>query len=546
MTAQGFSIPPPTIGKKDYDNGLFRYGYYNRLYTTAYKVGPVPTVPNKLTYYSIVPNPDLAKNANVSYNSVTFEDAFDNATRRLYYWRSAVAPTITSSVDVTRGTQYPSPLVPPATFQFPQTTFGLPTVPGETFHLYGGGQIISSKKEEYTFANIFNLVNSDNVSQVTYYEITENNVGVTNNFKLKFVSSDRILKTSKYYFKDDTDKPSEYADVDNIGRDFVPTNERELILRHRGYYEPKSNEVISFWVREDELFTSHFKKDFVLKNTRINNLTTLSGVIRNMFYNKVADNEVLKISRGSSYKSLYPFVGEVAVNNGNHFVIKSTWDDKYYRKYSSTQDFSLVPGIEDMKEFKSFLGSKVMNVPVTFDIQEFTDEEVTYQIINPGTSIGVSQLGRSGAVGDATKQIDQDANKPQLVIKLNLEKRLLRKLIDDLLNPDYEDEFLRLLSLSPSELNTLTVAEINQLKIDYFTSNIIPLYEVGELNLWLNTNEGYPILDTTLSEVNKKSLGYVIDKNCSSQQNKKLQYTITKILDLYGRLTIELKAKNHL
>jgi len=515
-----------TIKKDDIVNGYYKFGYYNRIYTTSYK----PTSPPNLTYYSIVVNPDLSQTANVDYNKVTFYNSYSTLPapfgRKPVYMRTAISPVISSATDGTVGTTYTytMPAVP-----FPNTVTN--PIPGETFHLYGGAQIIDSKKLEYTFSQIVKLINSDNTIQVEYSEISETYVGPAKNYKLRFVSFDRIAKSNKYYFSDDTDKPTEYANYPNIGRDFVLTPERETVFRHRGLFEPKTNEILSFWVREDELFTSHYKKDYVLKNTRINNLNGLSGIIRNLVYNKVADAEVLKISQGSSYKSLYPYINEIAIDKGDQLIIQSTWDDKYYKKYTSTTDYTLVAGIKDMTEFKSFLASKVMNVPKSFDIQEFTSDEIKYQVIKPGTDIGVDSLSKGGTISDTRKQINQDGNKPQLVITLDLAKRLLRQFKEDLLNPLYEDEFLRLTTLSPIELSSLTPAEIETLKNEYFTKNIIPLYQVGELNLWLNTNEGFPVLDLTLSEVTKKTLGYTIDKNCLTQQNKNLQYTITKNLD---------------
>lgn len=512
-----------TIKKDDIINGYYKFGYYNRIYTTAYK--PIPT---NLNYFSIVVNPDLNQTSNVDYDKVTFYNSFDTSAapngRKPVFMRTAISDPINSTVDGTKGTTYTCPPVP-----FPSVV--LDPTPGETFHLYGGGQIIDRKKLEYTFSQIVNLTNTDNTIQVEYSEITETYVGPSTNYKLRFVSFDKIEKNNKYYFADDTDKPSEYANYSNIGREFVLTPEHETVFRHRGLFEPKTNEILSFWVREDELFTSHHKKDYVLKNTRINNLSGLSGIIRNLAYNKVSDAEVLKISQGSSYKSLYPYVNEIAINRGDQSIIQSTWDDKYYRKYTSTTDYTFVAGIKDMTEFKSFLASKVMNVPKSFDIQEFTSDEITFEVIKPGTDIGVDSLSKGGSISDVRKQITQDGNKPQLVITLDLAKRLLRQFKEDLLNPLNEDEFLRLTTLTPVELSSLSPAEIETLKNEYFTTNIIPLYQVSELNLWLNTNEGFPILDLTLSEVSKKLLKYNIDKNCLTQQNKKLQYTITKNLD---------------
>jgi hypothetical protein len=507
-----------TIQNNDYLT-YYKYGYYNRIYTTSFRLSGTNVI-----MYSITARPDLDATATVLYNNITFNNAYDATAKKLFYISSRIevpSPTATPIGDAIKGVSY-TPIVG----QFPTTQPNC--VPGETFHLYGGNQIIDSKKQTYSFASIVRLINSDDNILTKYYKINDNYVGETNDYKLRFVSFDRIDKVSKYYFEDDTDKPDEYLEVDNIGRNLVKTGEIETIFRHRGFYEPKSNEVVSFWVREDEVFTSHFKKDFLLKNTRINNLSGISAVIRNIFYNKVSDREVLQISRSSSYKSLYPFIDEVSIDNGNQLAILSTWDDKYYRKYSSTTDSFLIAGINDMTEFKSWLASKVMNVPKSYEFNAFIDNELEFEQIESGTTIGVDLLSSGGT----NNQSLQDANKPKVIIKLNLEDRLLRQMKEDLLDPNNEDEFLRLLSLSPIELSSLSPAQIDSLKTEYFKQNIIPLYEVSEVNLWSNqVTEGLPLVDPSLSEINKVTLGYKIDKNCLTQSNNILQYSITKTLD---------------
>jgi hypothetical protein len=181
-----------------------------------------------------------------------------------------------------------------------------------------------------------------------------------------------------------------------------------------------------------------------------------------------------------------------------------------------------------MTEFKSWLASKVMNVPKSYEFNAFIDNELEFKQIESGTTIGVDLLSSGGT----NNQSLQDANKPKVIIKLNLEDRLLRQMKEDLLDPNNEDEFLRLLSLSPIELSSLSPAQIDSLKTEYFKQNIIPLYEVSEVNLWSNqVTEGLPLVDPSLSEINKVTLGYKIDKNCLTQSNNILQYSITKTLD---------------
>ena len=161
-------------------------------------------------------------------------------------------------------------------------------------------------------------------------------------------------------------------------------------MRHRGYYEPKARDIITFGVREDNSVNFHFEKDFLLSNTRINSVSALSGIVKNYGINKVATSgEVLKIARGSSYESLYPLIGEVAVDSWTRFSLDSSWDNKFYRDYSSTTSYTEVEGILDMKEFKTFMASKAMNIPKSHEMHTFNDAEATFSLTPPAVSIGL-------------------------------------------------------------------------------------------------------------------------------------------------------------
>jgi hypothetical protein len=397
-----------------------------------------------------------------------------------------------------------------------------------TFSVEGGTQGFLSIQNYLTFGNLSGLVNSD--SQAIEYYAVVNNVKVpATDYKMRFISPDAVIKTDVLQFTDDTDKPQEYLDVEIIGFNIVDTNQQEYILRHRGFYEPKSRDIVSFWLREDNAFSRHYEKDFLLSNTHINGGSELSGFVRNYGINKVATaKEVLKIARGSSYKSLYPLVGEVAVDRSSRFALDSSWDAKYYRDYVSTTSFSEKAGIVEMKEQKSFLASKAMNVPKTQEFQTFNDTEVTFNLVQPAVEIGVSELVKNKNVRNQSKE---NADKPKLTIVIDVRKRLLRQLLEDINSGLYTNEFNSLSSYPVAPLNTLTTADIDNLKTSYLEKNIINLYTVSSINLYVLNREGIDLVNLDLTEAQKASAGYKIDKNCVVRQLSEFIFEITKVLD---------------
>jgi len=396
----------------------------------------------------------------------------------------------------------------------------------QTFNLRGGTQFYQSRKNFISYASIFKMFNEKS-AYILHKKITQTGIVIqeTPDFELEFVPFDKIKKLSKYYYKDDTDKPLEYENTEFIGYDLVTTNEQEYEFRHRGFYEPKTLEIVSFWAREDESFTRHFEKDYVLRNTHINGNSAVAGLLRNYFYNKVSDQEVLEISRTSAYKSLYPLIGEIAIDKKNVHALDSTWDADFYRKYTSTTNYFAVPGTEEMQETKVFLAGKAMIVPNTFDFQTFLETEVSYEIIEPKKSIGVSSLDEVKTVENSSLE-----SKPILKITLDLKTRLKRGLLEGILESTSFDDFAWFNSLGIPAI-TYTPSELEVLKIEYLEKNIIPLYEVSAITLYANNNEGLPVLDIVLDEAEKLSAGYREDKGVKNTSINDYTYVLEKVLD---------------
>ena len=401
----------------------------------------------------------------------------------------------------------------------------IPVTSKETYSLYGGTSFLSNIRNLLSFGSIADAINKSNVS---YYVIQGGVKTVATDYSLEIIPEDTINMKNSLYFVIDEDKPIEYQGSPLIGFDIKSTNVRQYMIRHRGFYEPKTRDVILHWVREDDSASNHFAKDFLLSNTRIDNGSSASGQIKNYGINKVADSEILKIARSSSYRSLYPLVGEVSVDRKDAFVLDSTWDNNFYRKYSTTTSYQDLSGLSSMKEIKSFMVSKMMNTPNAYDVQTFNATEVTFVVDQPGIDVGVSQVQSNTA---AAASSSQGQSKPKLTISLNLRDRLLRQIEEDITSGAYVDEFTDLLNLNIPEFNALSTSDINRLRSEYINTNIIPLYRVSSVKLYVKKGEGLPLVEIELTEAEKLAAGYRENKDFSLQALDNFTFKLVRIID---------------
>lgn len=458
------------------------------------------------------------------------------STKASYFNYSAATPPVTYPPYSLSGIQ--ENMVQPNISQF---------VVNQTHNLRGGSQYYKNKKNFISYANIIKLFN-ENSNYILYKTIKVGSLPTIScptcpasipwtaatgfaysksetDFELRFVQFDKIKKMTKNFYEDDTDKPLEYQDSNFIGYNLIKTQEQEYEFRHRGLHEPKTLDVINFWARENDEFTRHFEKDFVLCNTHINSYSVNAGQLRNYFYNKVADSEVLQISRSSAYKSLYPLISEISIDLRDVNALDSSWDSNFYRKYSSTKNYVTLPGTSEMKETKVFLGGKAMIVPKTFDFQVFSSSEITFKVVNPQKSIGSSTLPQINSVQDSLLE----SNK-LLIVTVDLQQKLLAALLDGMLQSTNFDEFAWFNGLGISAI-TYSQAELDVLKKEYLEKNILPLYEVESIVFYSNNNEGLPIFQIDLSYSDKIAAGFKVDKNITTFNKGNKKFVLHKIID---------------
>lgn len=94
------------------------------------------------------------------------------------------------------------------------------------------------------------------------------------------------------------------------------------------------------------------------------------GLIKNLNYYKYGEEWIFRIGKNSPYNPVYNLIGETPVDKRDISLFESSWDPGFYRQYTGPQVYTSLPGTRNMKEEKSFFGSKVMQTPDSFNSQK--------------------------------------------------------------------------------------------------------------------------------------------------------------------------------
>jgi len=396
-------------------------------------------------------------------------------------------------------------------------------VSANAWYLSAGKDYLNKRLEEISYGELLNKINSNDRS-VTYNTITDSGI-VEGNYFFQLLDFDRIDKQNRLMVIEDLDKPEVYQETSLVGFDIIDESETETIFRHRGRFEPKTLPIVNYWLREDSTMTNHYNIDYLLSNTRFGIEYNNFGILSNLFYSKISDGQLMKISSTSEYKSLYPLIGEVAINNKNFFAFNSNWDNNYYDFYISTESSDPKEGTYELKEQKSFFGSKLMNTPKVYEINTFNDTEITYELSTPLLSTDIPTLtdGKKGA-------ILPDSAKPAINIKLFADTRLIREMIDN----GATDEFLKLKALGITRFATLTDDEIIEATKEYLRLNILNLYTVTNVSVYVKSDadeETDEIIRIDLTESQKNALNYILTKDSKINQIEDYYFEIQQEID---------------
>jgi hypothetical protein len=94
------------------------------------------------------------------------------------------------------------------------------------------------------------------------------------------------------------------------------------------------------------------------------------GKYKNVNYYKYATSWIFRIGQNSQFNPIYNLIGETPIDKRDLSIFGSSWDPGFYREYTDATSFISIPGTREMKEKKSFFGSKAMKTPQSINSQK--------------------------------------------------------------------------------------------------------------------------------------------------------------------------------
>ena len=320
-------------------------------------------------------------------------------------------------------------------------------------------------------------------------EILENgSINLGYEFSLDYESPKKILRNDMLYPTSDEAKPKEYLKSPVVDIKYNDLQTNDYLFRYDGEFSPKFNNILSFSIIEDSEFEFYTGKRFFRKNTKFTNKFILEE-----YFNKISEQEILKIGKGSGFYSVYPAVDEVSIDKVSSNVFSSTWDSKFYRKYTTVSDFSEINGIQNLKESPNLFGGKSFKLPNTYNLYEYKADEI--------------------------KVVEADSS---VTITIDILSRIKREILND---QRFINEF--------EKYANLIKIPLNEFMLSYFTLNIIPLLFVNDVSVYLKQT---PLLinptieylnDLTFDESGLVLENYSLKKDVKITYNSNLNISFT-------------------
>jgi hypothetical protein len=369
------------------------------------------------------------------------------------------------------------------------------------YGLAGGGyEALISRMNSVSFSNISSMINRG-APGIIYETVSETGQLSYNNFLLELSSGSLDMKASYLRYVPDPNKPTSFNLQDVVGYELAIAKNPGVgpVYRQPGHYNIKFVDLFKFKdpyiqeIVENLSPTVYMTKVFDLcryKNTQFDPAFPFFGQIRNYFYHKVNSTNpgaILELSSDTSFRSLYPLIGEVAIDKRSKFYIfSSAWDPGYFTTFLTKTKKSLAPGTLSSIEKKSFFGSKYLKVPQSIIIDTLDSSEFSYSY-------------------DAENGI---------TISIDLQARFTRFFREKIYN-------LFVTYVNPVFTN-FSHSDLNQFINSYIQKNVIPLYMLKNVNIYLKETAGSTDDFTWMAKTNleKSQGGLSINKNFGIQKQK--------------------------
>jgi hypothetical protein len=260
--------------------------------------------------------------------------------------------------------------------------------------------------------------------------------------------------------------------------------------------------------------TSDIKSDGLDYNN-VQILTDLSyitdnnlGYLKNAYFNKVNvenPNVILRSSTGSKNQTLFPLIGETAIDYNDYFIFRSNWDPFYFRKYIKSERYEGVIGTREPKEEKAFFGSKVIAIPSIVNLETFPQG-----VLNSSTLVTNNQIIKY------TENIVRSERTTKAGNILTLDVYTDLALADYLISKGFGAEFIKYINPEYSFGDPILDDDIRA----YILENIKQRYIVKNIIFWekyWNAGDPYPQIQTNFTDSQKIANGYFTSRSFNTK-----------------------------
>jgi hypothetical protein len=379
-----------------------------------------------------------------------------------------------------------------------------------SYYVKGGYKFFEEIFKNISFASIKEIMESGSFSHIIVSEngdVSESNSASGIGFT--YILPSIISKKNLVQPYPDADIPSEFLIENVIGYSLGTTDYRFSIMRYGGEFIPKTKNTLYFTASESKKFLDEF--GVILKpNTRFFYNHGDFAKIKNQGLHKVSDKKILSLAESEKYTSVYPLLDEIGIDYKDLSVISTNWDYDFYRYYESKRAFSSLAPLKESNEIKAFMGSKLVNTPMTLLVENFSYS----------TSL------------DNSKDFWYEINNSTINIHILPFNILLKTLKTDKFR---ENILTSTLNLRNIELFTEDFFD------EYILNNLVKIYRISsvrlfyrgdrkEQELFLNTDEGTR-LNLSFTEVSGISVDnriedVLIKKDISDLSNPQLSLSI--------------------
>jgi hypothetical protein len=242
------------------------------------------------------------------------------------------------------------------------------------------------------------------------------------------------------------------------------------------------------------------------------------GLTRNLNYYKYSDQWIFKIGQDSSFEPRYNLIGETPVDRRNLSIFESSWDPGFYREYTDSTNYIGLPGTKNMREKKSFFGSKVMQTPASFNSQK---QIINTESINDVLNININNFPDIEIAWEETDKV---------IRGIILGDRILKRYF---LNDGAKEAFRKYIV---PEFGFGDLSGIDDDFNDYIEKNVIPTYQTKNNGTYIkkvpvSPDEDLFPIESQLADYQKTINGYNLSQSLKYIKVDELRYEFILVKD---------------